>query len=390
MYAEVVIVRASAVYCHRGLLLTPGALEIANGRIVRLYRDTPHQVDLDLEGCAIFPGMINLHCHLEYEHFSGQVFKTQSFAKWLSSINELKLQSSKEDFTHSIISGCRRLVATGTTTVVNVCSHPEARPSEVLPLRIWWAIEGIDISRTFDFPPLYDYDGVSPHSPYLASAGLYRIAKRLSQEHQAIFTTHVNESDEEVEMFTQGTGPLYELVKRLGRDMSDCGQSDALGLLLDEHLLPSGALLTHVNFIEQSDLTRLKQANHTVVHCPSCHAFFQRKTFDYRRFTTAGVRVALGTDSAASGSDLDMREEMRKFLHSHSDVKQEEVFDMCSRNAAKALGLEGELGVLLPGYSADFFAIPYSQSKNPLEELLSSQQEVRLTVVAGKIVHTTY
>jgi cytosine/adenosine deaminase-related metal-dependent hydrolase len=383
-----VIVRASAVYCQKGRVLTPGTLHVSDGRIWQLYEDAAGKVDLDLKGYAIFPGLINMHCHLEYQHFSGQVMRTGSFSKWLSSVNELKHQSSSAEYAKSIMQACRRLAATGTTSVVNICAHPEAVPETLLPLRIWWAMEGTDVQREFDFPPLRERLAVCPHSPYLASAKLFRRGKKMAEKLGAVFTTHVNESDEELEMFTLGSGPLYELMKDLGRDMSDCGQSDALGQLLDEHLLPERSLLAHLNYVEDSDLSRLKQAGHCVVHCPSCHEFFDREHFHFQRLRAAGVRVTLGTDSAASGSDLDMRQEMRLFCASQQHLQTEEVFDICTRQAAEALGLGGVLGCLLPGFSADFFAVRCEEGQEPLQALFESREDVRLTCTAGRIVHS--
>jgi len=389
LYFRAVIVRASAVYCRRGRVITPGALLLSEGRIRGLYEDAPSRVDLDLEGYALFPGMINMHTHIEYTHFSGKVWRTRSFSKWLSNVNALKRQSSSTDYAESTKVGCRRLVATGTTSAVTICSHPEAIPNTRCPLRMWWAMEGIDLQRAFDFPVLHERLAVSPHSPYMASADLYRRAKKLAERTGAVFTTHVNESDEELEMFALGTGPLYELMQKLGRDLSDCGQCDALCLLLDENLLAGRAVLAHVNYVQENYLARLRSADHTVVHCPSCHLFFERDRFDYARFKAAGVRVTLGTDSAATGAELDMREELRLFSAAHPELERAEIFDLCTCQAAEALGLGDVLGSLLPGYSADFFAVRCELGQDPLEALFNSRGQVRLTCVAGRIVHSS-
>ena len=43
-----------------------------------------------------------------------------------------------------------------------------------------------------------------------------------------LLTTHLAESREEMQMFRDGSGPLYEFMENIGRDMGDCGHETPL------------------------------------------------------------------------------------------------------------------------------------------------------------------
>ena len=78
----------------------------------------------------------------------------------------------------------------------------------------------------------------------------------------------------------------------------------------------------------------------------------------------AGVNVAFGTDGACSNNDLDMWEEMRtgsylQKLNSGdvSAITAYEALRMATVGGAKALGMEGQLGVIVEGALADIILI---------------------------------
>jgi len=60
--------------------------------------------------------------------------------------------------------------------------------------------------------------GLAPHTSFTASKDLRAIARRES----ILLTTHSAESREEMEMFRDRSGALYEFLKSIGRPMDDC------------------------------------------------------------------------------------------------------------------------------------------------------------------------
>ena len=78
----------------------------------------------------------------------------------------------------------------------------------------------------------------------------------------------------------------------------------------------------------------------------------------------AGINVALGTDGAASNNDLSMLGEMgtaallAKLSAGRADVvSAHETLAMATLGGARALGLEGQIGSLVPGKAADMIVV---------------------------------
>ena len=74
--------------------------------------------------------------------------------------------------------------------------------------------------------------GLAPHALFTASKNLFRRCEEIAQQQHILITTHLAESREEMEMFRDASGPLYEFMKSIGRSMDDCGNETPLGLFV--------------------------------------------------------------------------------------------------------------------------------------------------------------
>ena len=114
----------------------------------------------------------------------------------------------------------------------------------------------------------------------------------------------------------------------------------------------------------------------------------------------AGLSVGLGTDGAASNNNLDMLEEMRSaaLLHKVSSMDPTAIpsycaLEMATVNGARVLGLEKEIGVLLPGYKADINLIDFEQPHlYPRHDLIAhtvyaaQSSDIKTVIINGRIV----
>lgn len=214
--------------------------------------------------------------------------------------------------------------------------------------------------------------GISPHAPQTASQELFRAAHQLVQQYQIPFCTHLAESEEEFEMFTQGNGALFDFLKNFGRDMNDTGFQTPLQALLKNDLLPRGALLVHMNYLTKDDRELLapRGDDFFVVHCPKTHRFFDRAPFDWKFFYNHGYRLSLGTDSLASNDELNLFLEMQLVAKSAPDLAPQEILKMVTLHPAEALGMKKRLGELAPGAFAEMIAIPFSGKKQGVVEAI--------------------
>src|SRR5207248_9469167 len=114
--------------------------------------------------------------------------------------------------------------------------------------------------------------GLAPHALFTASKNLYRRCEQIARRENILLTTHLAESLEEMEMFRDASGPLYEFLKSIGRNMSDCGRQTPLELFLGP---PGGRALphrivAHLHEITESDFDLPERAERGfhVVHPP--------------------------------------------------------------------------------------------------------------------------
>jgi len=370
-----------------------GVVVVQAGRVTAVgrARDFSAAAIEDLGDVILMPGLINAHCHLDYTVMRGAILQQDNFPNWVRRINDLKRTLTDDDYLASIATGFRELRKWGTTSVFNIESFPELMVRlPAPPLRTWWFYELLDIRNRihtedvvagaltfFDQHPNWIGGfGLSPHAPYTTSGRLYELTKFCSEKYAMPWTTHLAETDEEFEMFVKATGPLHDLLKKLGRKMDDVGGITPVARLFNGPGVPRGGILAHMNCLSESDYQILAaRRDLTVVHCPKCHEYFGRAPFALDRLREIGISVCLGTDSLASNSSLNLFAEMRALRRSHPHISAAELVDMVTRRSARAIGLPGKLGEITPGAHADLIAIPFAGEPSAVLEAVVENRE---------------
>ncbi|MEP6585181.1 MAG: amidohydrolase family protein [Candidatus Udaeobacter sp.] len=402
------IIRARTVVTMDGPPIENGAIVVSGNRIVDVgkldevkTRNAGEVIDLGEQ--ALMPGLINAHCHLDYTCLRGKIPPQKSFADWVRAINAEKATFSPKDYIASINDGFAEAKRFGTTTIANLTAFPELIIQIQSPIRTCWFPELIDIRAPKRANELVDRAieslgraqpwGLAPHALFTASTDLFRRCEEIAQNDNVLLTTHLAESREEMEMFRDASGPLYEFIKSIGRPMDDCGNKTPLGLFLD--LIDSGGssnreraievnrpylswIVAHLNELTESDFELLERSNSKfhVVHCPRSHNYFGHSPFAFDRLRSFGFNICLGTDSLASNESLSLFAEMRAFQKEFPSVSAEEIFQMVTVNPARALRYENALGQIRPGFGADLIAVPCSTSTDIFEQILAFKDPV--------------
>ena len=193
-------------------------------------------------------------------------------------------------------------------------------------------------------------------------------------------------------MFHDASGPLYEFLKSIGRDMSDCGHEMPFAWFAKIAgvragcTLPTEWIVAHLNELAESDFELLETSKRKfhVVHSPRSHDYFGHSRFPFERLRSLGFDICLGTDSLASNEDLSLFAEMRAFRRGQPTLSPKEVLEMVTVNAALALGKPQLLGRIRTNCFADLIAIPCSETADVFEEILAFEQPVAWMMVAGK------
>jgi cytosine/adenosine deaminase-related metal-dependent hydrolase len=232
---------------------------------------------------------------------------------------------------------------------------------------------------------------LAPHAPFTASGNLYSYSADLAQRTEISLTTHVGESAEEMAMFHNRSGALYEFMEEMGRDMTDCGRETPLSHFLKSAFPGEPWLVAHLNELAESDWELLARSTLDlhIVHCPRSHKYFRHTPFQFERLRQFGFNISLGTDSLASNDDLSLFAEMREFRKTFPEASGEEILAMVTRNPATALGEADSLGRIGPNYLADLIAVPSAgPEKTVYEEIISFAGSFPWTMVGGKAAET--
>jgi cytosine/adenosine deaminase-related metal-dependent hydrolase len=396
------IIRARVVVTMHGAPIENGAVAVSGNRIgdVGRFDDIKaHNAGnvVDLGEQALLPGLINAHCHLDYTCLRGKIAPQKSFTDWIRAINAEKSELSPKNYVASINDGFAEAKRFGTTAIANLTGFPELISQVQPPIRTYWFAELIDIRRPEHTNELVDFAiealkqnpdwGLSPHALFTASKDLVRRCEEIAQLQHILLTTHLAESREEMEMFRDGSGPLYEFIKSIGRSTDDCGHETPLKLFVGA---PGGRALrhwivAHLNELTESDFELLERLNSKfhVVHCPRSHNHFGHSPFAFNRLRSLGFNICLGTDSLASNESLSLFAEMRAFQKEFPTVSAGEILKLVSVNPARALRQEKELGKICRGMHADLVAVP-SNGGDLFEEIIASMQEPWM-MIAGQI-----
>jgi cytosine/adenosine deaminase-related metal-dependent hydrolase len=407
------IIRARTVVTMDGPLIENGAIALSEDRIVDVAkfneikaRHTGEVIDLGEQ--ALLPGLINAHCHLDYTCLRAKIPPQRSFTDWIRAINAEKANLSPNGYVASIHDGFAEARRFGTTTIANLTAFPELIPQIRAPIRTWWFAELIDIRAPKHAKELVDRAiesfgrarppgapwGLAPHALFTASKDLYRRCEEIARRQNALLTTHLAESREEMQMFHDASGPLYEFLKSIGRPIGDCGNETPLELFLD--LIGSGGspnrpypswVVAHLNELTENDFELLEKSNMRfhVVHCPRSHDYFGHGRFQFERLRSLGFNICLGTDSLSSNESLSLFDEMRAFRTQFPSISPEEVLQMATVNPARALRQDNALGKISCAGYADLLALPFT-GNDALEEIIAFAGEPWM-MMAGEVQH---
>ena len=400
------IIRSRVVAPMAGEPIDDGAVAIEGnkiagvGRFADVKRDFSGEV-LDLGEQMLLPGLINAHAHLDYTLLRGKIGPQRSFADWIVAINAHKAALTETDYVNSISAGLTEARKFGTTTLLNLEAFPELLPRLPRPpLRVWWCAEMIDIRTPVNVQEISERlrdsirshgdwlggFGLAPHAPYTASRQLYFDASEIARRESLPFTTHLAESSEEMQMFRDASGPLFDFLQSIGRPMGDCGQESPLSFLIRSQAIDEHWIIAHLNELDAGDFELLKRVpKFHIAHCPRSHTFFGHAPFALERLRALGFNICLGTDSLASNSSLSLFAEMRELLRKEAWLSPREAVEMVTVKAAAAIGQRDRLGRIRPGLYADLIAIPRADmAADVFENIVAFEQTVPWMMVNGE------
>src|SRR4029077_15022417 len=198
---------------------------------------------------------------------------------------------------------------------------------------------------------------------------------------------------EEMSMFRDSAGPLFDFLRSIEGARGDCGQRTPLQPFVNAlgppggRALPAGWIVAHLNELAESDFELLEifRGKFHVVHSPRSHDYFAHSAFAFERLRDLGFNICLGTDSLASNENLNLFAEMRAFRRGEPAVSPKEALEMVTVNGGRALGRPQTIGRIRANYFADLIAIPCRGITDVFEEIVAFDGSVDWMTVNGRI-----
>jgi len=380
-----------------------GAIAIEGGRIAAVGTAAELGEGERFPEAAIVPGLVNAHTHLEYAVYAG-FGDGLSFGPWISTHVERKRRLERPDMEAIARLGAAECLRSGITTVGDLAfSGASAHACAELGLRAIvylevFGAEAADALRQFEEKREYVATvlservglGVSPHAPYTCSTEVYAACASLGLP----VATHLNESGDELDWLLRGRGPWQPFGELL---VEPDGQSGIRRLaaagLLDERMVAA-----HCVKVDDEEIGLLSRHGVAVAHCPRSNAMLGCGIAPLQALRAAGLRVCIGTDGVSSVPSHDFFEELRTVIalararDERADaLSASETLELATLGGARALGLDGEIGSLVPGKRADVAIVslsgsPYLPWEDPAAAVVygGAPERVLATLVDGE------
>jgi cytosine/adenosine deaminase-related metal-dependent hydrolase len=407
-------------------LINPDVPPIAGGAILvrdGLVADTGTLTELksrhtaaviEHHDCAILPGFVNAHTHLELTHFPSWRLRThvdynpRSFTDWIIQLIKITRGLHVEDFRASLVEGVRKCIESGTTAIGDIVSRYDLVSSYDIPPirgRLFFealghepehyrerlkqaisAIEGQNNNGTIT-------SGLSPHTSYTISENNLQLIRDAAFKRKLPLAIHISESQAESDFIFATSGPLAdELFPFVGLEQylmppRHCSSTE----LLDRYgLLTPATLAVHCVHLNLADAQILKQRGVTVCLCPRSNDRLDVGRAPLALLNKLNIPLALGTDSLASNDSISLWDEMRFALDLFSEeLSPTDVFRMVTSDGAAALGLSASIGSLDVGKRADFQVISNigTENKGLLERVIGQGRivDVCLNGLSGAV-----
>ncbi|MCV2880603.1 guanine deaminase [Actibacterium sp. XHP0104] len=130
-------------------------------------------------------------------------------------------------------------------------------------------------------------------------------------------------------------------------------------------LLGRGALFGHAIYLEDRERDRLKEADASLIHCPTSNTFIGSGLFDMGGLMAEGHRIGLATDTGG-GSSFSMLRTMAAAYEiaqlRHNPLHPSQLYWLATQGAARSLHLDHLIGNLAEGLEADLIVLNLSST----------------------------
>ncbi len=326
---------------------------------------------------ALLPGLVNAHTHLELSALRGRAPGGAGFVPWVEQLIGVRAELRPEEDVEAIDHAVRELDAFGTVAVGEVTNSLAA--VRTLARRgfagcIFHEVFGVErdgaerrvagLARLVDetvgaWPTRELAYGPTAHTLYTTHPDVVRSLFRDARERGLRASLHLAEHPAERRFLEHGDGPItdwYESRLKLRRDLLEWPGASPVAFADELGALGPHVLAVHLTDARADELDLVARRGSPVVLCPRSNLFIETRLPPLLAIRAAGLTPALGTDSLASNSSLDVLAEARALADRFSTVPARELLRMATWGGALALG-RPDLGRVAHGARPGLFAI---------------------------------
>ncbi|HUG05648.1 MAG TPA: amidohydrolase family protein [Candidatus Limnocylindria bacterium] len=360
-----------------------GDLLVSGARIAQIGTDVQGPPDtevIDCSGCYVMPGLVQTHVHLVQTMFRG-LAEDLGLLEWLRRfIWPLEAAHDEASVRACVRLGLGELITTGTTTILDMGTTrwgdvvAEELVRSGVRARFGQAMmdtgDGVPADLVENTRASLDASAAllkrwsragagrigyayAPRFALTCTRELLEAVGMLAKMSETLVHTHSNESAEERAAVQGVTG------------MSPIGYLAQVGIATPRTVIAHGV------HIDDDELTILRQSGSAVTHCPSSNLKLGSGVADVVRLRQARVTVGIGADGAACNNELDGFEEVRlatllaRTLRGQGALTAADALVMATREGARALHLDEEVGTLAVGHRADIVVIDSERLAGP-------------------------
>lgn len=408
---SVLIRNATIVTMNDAFDVVEGSVFIRDGLIVSIGPEPsePHDTVIDAGGDYLLPGFIQTHIHLCQTIFRGYADDLR-LLDWLRTcVWPMEAAHDRPSLRAAARLACYELLRSGTTAILTMetvhdtdavfeavaesgiratigkcmmdAAHEDTPErlrettrtsiAESVALhRQWHGTHGDRIRAAF-----------APRFAISCTRELLEAVAELSASQQVLVHTHASEQRDEI-----------EVVRRMA------GMAN-IAYLADAGLASPRLCAAHCVWVDQAERELIAAHDIKVMHCPGSNLKLGSGIAPVPEMLDRGICVSLAADGAACNNHLDMFGEMRLAALLQS-VRQQpgaltarQALVMATRNGARTLGREAEIGSVETGKRADLILIGRSRphlmpDNDPYSTVVyaAGASDVRMTMVDGRVL----
>ena len=362
---------------------------------------------IDAKDHLVMPGLINAHTH-PYMTIHRNFADDLAFFEWLDKVDQVEQGMTEEDAYWTTMLAIIEMLRSGTTCFVDMAiksAKEKTGPNSAVAgavlesgfrAVICRGLAGTADSEeslrkygeaVFEMDLFKDERRVQfmhgPHAPYSCMPDYIRKLTQSCKDRGIGQHIHLAESRTEM-----------EVIARDHDGMTPVAYADSLGVF------DVPCIVAHAVYATEDDIRILAEKQVNVAINPRSNMKLGNGFAPAQKFLDAGINVCLGTDGPGSNNSLNMFAEMAAAALVYKGANRQaqcvdaaDVLKMATVNGAKAVGHEGELGVIREGALADLILVnlhepQFIPANNIISGLVysSNGSEVDTVIVDGKVL----